>query len=179
MKKIILSIVAVAALVALPMGVKAADGKTTSSTNANVTIVDLLTLTKGNELNFGTVANGTGGTVTVVAQEAAQLNPDVTGDIAVISTSSATAASFAVAGTASATYAITIPSSVSISSGKLEVGTLTLKTTNTATGSGTAYASVLDALGKDNIYIGGILTVSSGAPTGLQTVPFDVTVNYN
>jgi uncharacterized protein DUF4402 len=83
-----------------------------------------------------------------------------------------TAAAFTVSGQGSATYAITLPASATVTSG---ANTMTVNgfTSNPA-GTGT-----LSGAGSQNLLVGATLNVGASQATGTYSGTFDVTVTYN
>jgi hypothetical protein len=82
------------------------------------------------------------------------------------------AATFTVAGLASAGYSITLPASTTLTSGgnNMTVNTFTSNPSGTGTLSGG---------GTQTLSVGGTLQVGASQPTGTYSGSFNVTVTYN
>lgn len=173
MKKLI--IVAMVAMAAMPIKMMA-QSKTT--TTAAVNLITPLTLTENTSLHFGTmsVQASTDGTC-VLATDGTRTQ---TGGVDLSSaTPTATTASYSVTGAVSTTYAITLPTSISVTDGSsntMTISSFKAKATSTGTDGTTG---TLSASGTDGFSIGATLTVPAGQATGAYTGSFDVTVAYN
>lgn len=159
--------------VALVLGVcivpSIALAQATTSANASATIVTAISLSKTSDLDFGhVVASGSAGTVVMSAAG----SRSATGGASLGNAGSAAAAAFTVSGQASATYAITLPSSATITSGgnNMTVNTFTSSPSSTGT---------LSAGGSQTLSVGATLQVGSSQATGSYTGSFNVTVAYN
>ena len=141
----------------------------TASANAGATIVAAITISKTADLSFGNVVAG-GSIGTVVLSTAGSRS--VTGGTTLGNAGSTAAAAFTVEGEASATYAITLPASTSITSGgnNMTVNTFTSNPSSTGT---------LSGAGSQTLLVGATLNVSASQATGTYTGSFDVTVAYN
>ena len=160
------------AIFMLALGTKAS-AQASASATATATIVTPITITKTSDMNFGNVAvqAATGGTVVMTPAGARSATSGVTlpGTPGTVS-----AASFTVNGQAGYTYAISLPTAVTLTdaaSNQMTVNGFT--STPTATGTLTA--------GTDILNVGGTLNVTAGQTPGVYTsaTPFTVTVNYN
>ncbi len=141
----------------------------TATANANARIVTPISLTKTADLNFGdVVSSGVVGTVVVTPASARS----ATGGATLGNGAAVTAAAFTVGGQGSATYAITLPGSATVTSGP---NTMTVNTfTSTPSPTGT-----LSAGGSQALNVGGTLNVGVSQATGTYTGTFSVTVTYN
>lgn len=166
MKKLSFLAVLMLAAAAFTAGSAAAQSATA---NATATIVNGLTLAKTADLRFGNVIpSGSTGTV-IVSTASARTN---TGGATPTSGLAYGAASFDVNGTGSLTYAITLPTSISISDGASHSMTV-----DTFTSSPNA-VGVLNA-GYQELKVGGTLHVGALQELGSYTGTFDVSVAYN
>jgi Domain of unknown function (DUF4402) len=146
----------------------------TTTATATGTVITTIGVTKTVDMNFGNVAvqASSGGTVvmTPVAVRSA------TGGVTLpTNAGTVTAASFAITGQGSYTYAITLPSmDLTITSGSNTMAVNTFTSSPTATGT-------LSVLGTQTLNVGATLNVAAGQPAGvyLSPTPFSVTVNYN
>jgi len=141
----------------------------TTSANASATIVTAISMSKTADLDFGNVvAGGSAGTVVMSAAG----SRSATGGASLGNAGSAAAAGFTVSGQASATYAITLPSATTITSGgnNMTVNTFTSSPSGTGTLSGG---------GSQSLAVGATLQVGTSQATGSYTGSFNVTVAYN
>jgi len=173
MKKVILTIVAIAAFVLTAAATDNVASKT-SSVVSKARIITPITLanTGSQPLDFGIIARGTTGSSVVLVGSVETPSPSVTGDAIVLTSSPQTAAKFTVGGENAKTYAITIPSlPQTITDGASHNLSITLFTcSNGATG----------AIGTNNdFYVGASLTVPSTATAASYAGTFNVTVAYN
>jgi len=172
MKKIILTLVAIAAFVFTPVVADNSANKTINVTG-KARIITPITLanTDAQALDFGVIARGTSQSTVVVNHVASPAINVATGDAVVLTSTPQTAAKFTVGGETGKTYAITIP----IGSQSITDGTNTLNITNFTCSNG---ASGTIGVG-DIFYVGGTLTVPAAAVAASYTGTFSVTVNYN
>lgn len=142
----------------------------TVAANGTATVVADMGITKNADLRFGKFSAGTGGTV-VMATAGSRSK---TGAVVLSALDAGGAASFAVTGDSTATYAITLPSTA-----------VTITHTNTTTtmsvGTFISNPSGTGALtaGAQTLLVGGTLTVASAQLAGAYTGSFNVTVDYN
>ena len=151
------------ALVILPSSAQAA----TSSATASATVLTPIAISTTTNMSFGDLYadNVSAGTV-VLATDGTR---SVTGGATLGATAGA-AAVFAVVGTASATYAVTVPSTdVTITSGA---------NTMLVNAYGHNSGGALDGTGNDSFNVGATLNVGAAQPTGAYSGSFDVTANY-
>lgn len=174
MKNIIIKAAAIASVVIACGMTQSANAQSSATASASATIVTPITITKTVDMNFGNAAvqASTGGTVVLAPASTRTATsgvtlPAVTGTVA--------AASFDIAGQANYTYAITLPTSISINDG----GTNTM-TVNSFISSPSATGQ-LSATGTQTLTVGATLNVGAGQAAGTYTSgsPFTVTVNYN
>jgi len=142
----------------------------TATGASSVTVIQPITIANVTPLQFGAVVSG-GSSGTVVMSSAGARS--VTGGSVLGNAGSAGAATFAVVGLPSATYSITLPSSVTVAD--LSSNNMTIDTF-TSNPSGTGSLSVL---GTQTLNVGATLHVNANQATGLYTGTFDVTVVYN
>ncbi|MDP4277855.1 MAG: DUF4402 domain-containing protein [Bacteroidota bacterium] len=175
MKKNIFSIVALAAMVVLPMSSFAA-GETTATVSDAVgkaTIICPLTLTydASSPLDFGTISSTkTAFTVTADAKTNTWNAPS---DGASYFSGTKTFAKFTIAGAKDATYSITLPTSeLILTNSTNSVGTVKLTDWNTS-----ATGTIANQTG-DVFYVGATLNATENANGSFQN-NFSVTVAYN
>ena len=144
-----------------------------ATANANATIITPIAIAFEEHLNFGNIVAGTGtGTVTVNPTTGKRSS---LGDVILPTATPGTvnAARFTVTGLANATYAITLPTSINIST---TGGGATMTVTNfTSNPSGTGTL----AGGTQTLLVGATLNVDAGQVAGDYTGEFSVTVAYN
>ncbi|OSZ78340.1 hypothetical protein CAP35_08780 [Chitinophagaceae bacterium IBVUCB1] len=148
--------------------------QTASATaTASATIITPIAISKTADMNFGNIAVSSSSAGTVVLAPAGTRT--TTGGVTLpATTGSPAAAAFTVTGQGSYTYAITLPSSATLSDGGSNTMTVNTFTSNPSS-TGTLSS------GTQNITVGATLNVSAGQATGSYTTssPFTVTVNYN
>lgn len=128
-----------------------------------------ITLANTQGLNFGVILPfGSSGTVTV-----SSAGLSTASNAYISNAASVTPSSWAVNGVPNAPYAITLPTSVTISS-----GTDTMTVTAFSRSGGTSQLA-LDAGGNSSFNVGARLNVGANQPAGVYNGTFDVTVNYN
>jgi len=160
------NIIALAAVVAFAVLAGKAEAADTESANASATLVSPITLTKQADLDFGRLSSGAAGGTAVVSSAGAR---SVTGDV-VEEGGTPTSADFDITGESGLTYDITLPTSISITSGG---DSMTVNTfTDDKGGSGTLTG------GSDSFSVGATLNVAASQNTGTYTGTFDVTCAY-
>ena len=147
--------------------------QTTATATATATIITPISISKNADMSFGNIAvqAATGGTV-ILAPAGTRSS---TGGVTLPSTAgTVTAAAFTVTGSGSLTYAITLPSSVTLThSGGVQTMAAASFTSNPSS-TGTLSS------GTQDIAVGATLTVAAGQLAGVYTSGnFNVTVNYN
>ncbi|MDV6166923.1 DUF4402 domain-containing protein [Flavobacterium sp. DG1-102-2] len=143
----------------------------TATANASATIVTPISIAKTADMNFGNIAtDGNVGTVVLTPGSARTFTGGVTLPAA---TGTVTAASFTVTGSGAYTYAITLPASVTITSGSDSM--IVDNFTSTPSGTGTLSS------GTQTINVGATLNLVASQAEGTYTsaTAFPVTVNYN
>ncbi len=157
-------------------GATASFAQASATASAAATIITPITITKTADMNFGNVAVSATIAGTAVLAPAGTRTTGGAGGVTLPSTTgTVAAASFTVAGQASYTYAITLPTTCTLSDGashSMTVNTFTSSPATTGTLSGT---------GTQTLNVGATLNVSAAQASGTYTnatgVP--VTVNYN
>ena len=168
MKKVILTIVAIAAFVFTVAADNVANK--TLSVNSYARIITPITLANTDALDFGVIARGAASSTIVVGAVASPSVSVASGDAVVLTSAPQKAAKFTVSGESLKTYAITIPSTATIISGSNNLTITGFTCSNGAIGTiGTG----------DIFYVGGTLTVPSTAASASYSGTFNVTVAYN
>jgi hypothetical protein len=153
--------------------VTASYSQATATATATATIITPISITKTADMSFGNLAvqAGTGGTV-VLAPAGTRTS---TSGVSLPATSgTVTAAAFTVDGTGSFTYAITLPSTATLTRASGSETMTASSFTSNPSGTGALTA------GTQDIAIGATLTVAAAQVPGVYTSGnFNVTVNYN
>ena len=143
----------------------------TGTGNSTATILSSIAISATQDLAFGKLSAGTGGTVVLTTSGARSK----TGGVTLVTTGSTqTQGRFHVTGDSGATYAITLPADgvVTLSDGAshtLAVGTFA----SNPNGSGTLTG------GAQDIDVGATLTVANAQAAGAYTGAYSVVVDYN
>jgi hypothetical protein len=140
--------------------------------NASANVVRILSVTSTSDLSFGSFAPGpTAGTVVMTAAG----NRTATGGVVLVNASAGAQGTVNLAGTPSTSYAVTLPSSVTLTAAS-GGATMTLGSfTTTLTGG----AGSLNTAGTGSFGVGGTLTVAANQPISVYTGSFPVTLTYN
>ncbi len=157
-------------------GATASFAQASATASASATIITPITITKTADMNFGNIAvSATIAGTAILAPGGTRTTGGAGGVTLPATTGTVAAASFTVSGQASYTYAITLPTSCTLSDGashSMTVNTFTSSPATTGTLSGT---------GTQTLNVGATLNVSAAQASGTYTnatgVP--VTVNYN
>ena len=138
----------------------------TASASATAKILTQVTVTKTADLDFGTIANGTGGGSVQVG-----LTDNRTCATTLVCSATVTSAKFNIAGAASQNVAISVDPSVTLN----RVGG---GASMTATLSASAATATLSGTGTGSFAVGGDLTVAAAQTAGDYSGTFNVVVNY-
>jgi hypothetical protein len=149
----------------------------TENTAAAAKIVTPLSITETSSLHFGTMAilAGTPGTCVLSTQG----TRTQTGGVNLsVQAPTASNAAYNVSGAVNTTYGITLPSTITVTSGgaNMTINSLLARTASAGTN---GLTGTLSTSGTDNFTVGGTLNVAAGQATGIYTGTFDVTVAYN
>lgn len=182
MKKLILSIVAIA-MVAFFSNNVMAQTSVTETTAAGAVLVVPMGITENSALHFGTIimTDQAGGTVTLTTAN----GRTASGGLALTAIApTSTVGAWSVTGTMNETYALTAPSTITVTETTLSTATMTISALKVLFNNGSeetavAATSTLSASGTDNFSIGGLLTVEASQMAGIYAGTFDVTVDYN
>jgi uncharacterized protein DUF4402 len=151
-----------------------AQAEASASANTTAVIVTPISIVKTTDMNFGNVAVSATVAGTVVLTPASVRT--TTGGVTLpATTGTVAAAGFTVSGTAGYTYAITLPTTLSLDDNAAH--TMTVNTfTNDPTSTG-----LLDGSGDQTLNVGATLNVSGGQEAGTyeSDTDFEVTVVYN
>lgn len=167
MKKI--TSVATLALSAALLSAGAAHAAGTTGSSASAEIVAAISIANTVGLNFGQIAPSASiGTVTIATNG----NRSKLGGVTLANGTPATASSFAVTGSASNTYAITLPSSTLITGPGVDM-------TVDGFGSSPDAIGTLSEEGTDTLLVGATLHVGVSQTAGAYSGSYNVTVAYN
>jgi len=180
MKKSFLLFAAIAMSVSFSTAVMAQTSATVTGTTAGAKLIVPMTLTQTGVLHFGTIniLTGAGGTVTLPTNS---LTRDFTVGVSASAVAPyATHAAYNVTGTKNVTYALTLPSTITVTETLLGTASMSIVPVARFNGAGVdATTSVLSNSGTDNFTVGGALTVPASAVGGIYAGTFNVTVDYN
>ncbi|HEY0611231.1 MAG TPA: DUF4402 domain-containing protein [Chitinophaga sp.] len=146
----------------------------TATATATATIVTPIAITKATDMNFGNVAVQSATAGTVVLPPSATPTRGTTGGVTLPATAgTVSAASFTVTGEDAYTYSISLPASVTITSGSNSMTVNTFTSSPSPTGLLTG--------GEQTLFVGATLNVAAAQASGtyVSSTPFNVTVNYN
>ena len=163
-----LRIAALGAALAAGSFATSANAAATATATATAEVLETLTLTAVDNLNFGQIAANAGGTVTVNA------NSTVSSTGTLISTGTRAPATFNVTGSANTTVAVTLPSAAVNLTRSGGTETMSLAAFN----SNPNGAFQLGAAGTGSFSVGGSLTVANGQAPGAYSGTFPVSVEY-
>jgi hypothetical protein len=182
MKKLILSILAIVLIAGFSNNLMAQTSDT-ENTNAGAVLIVAMTLSETAPLHFGSnvLTSTSGGTVLLPSNSTTR---EYTGNVATsAATPVATNAAYTVAGTGLETYAITLPTTTTVTHTTITEGVYTMDITlmkaYVASAEGEAVTGTLDASGADSFTLGGTLTVLENQVGGIYAGTFDVTIDYN
>ena len=148
-----------------------ANAQNTVSNNATAVVKKALTITKGNDLSFGTFSGLSDATSTVIMS-----NAGVRTGTADMIGSDGNAGTFGVTGEASQIIAITLPASdVTLTSGANTMTIASASFNSDKTVAGVA----LNGTGNLTISVGATLSVGNNQAAGSYSGTFSVSVNYN
>ncbi|MFZ4400359.1 MAG: DUF4402 domain-containing protein [Bacteroidales bacterium] len=151
----------------------------TENTTAGAKIVAPISITETSALHFGTMAvlAGSPGTCVLSTQGVRS----ATGGVNLSAqTPTAANAAYNVGGAISTTYAITLPSTITVSNGTpAQDMTINALLARTASAGANGLTGTLNGSGADSFTIGGTLNVAAGQPAAVYSGTFNVTVAYN
>jgi hypothetical protein len=147
------------------------------NTAAAASIVTPISIIETASLHFGTMAilAGTPGTCVLSTQG---VRTQTGGVNLSVQAPTASNAAYNVSGAVSTTYGITLPSTITVTSGPENMTISSLLARPLSAGAN-ALTGTLSGTGTDSFTVGGTIAVSAGQATGTYTGTFDVTVAYN
>jgi hypothetical protein len=160
-----------------------AQSKATVSSTANASLLVAMSLSEASPLNFGSslLTSAAGGTIVLHSNST---NRDYTGGVATsAATPAPSAAAFKVVGTKLETYAVVLPSLVTVWHTSISTGVHTMDINSmTARFNGAvsnATTSTLASNGTDSFTLGATLNVQEDQIGGQYSGTFQVSVDYN
>ncbi|MFZ4740022.1 MAG: DUF4402 domain-containing protein [Bacteroidales bacterium] len=150
----------------------------TKNTTAGAKIVAPISITETSPLNFGTMAvlASTAGTCVLSTQGVRT----ATGGVNLSAqTPIAANAAYNVSGAISTTYAITLPSSITVTDGASHNMTIDNLLARTTSAAANGLTGTLSGTGTDSFTIGGTLNVAAAQVAAVYSGTFNVTVAYN
>jgi hypothetical protein len=160
-----------------------AQSSASTNTNANAKLLKAMTIAQTNPLNFGSnlLTSSAGGTVVLPSDSNTRA---YTGGVATSAIGPvATNATYTVTGTALETYALTLPSTTTVTNVTSGDGLRSMDITSMLarfnTEESDATTSTIASDGTDNFSIGGTLTVGADQIAGVYSGTFTVSVDYN
>ena len=150
-----------------------AQNSATATAAGSATIIQPITITKNNDLAFGTIVKPTSGTATVAIDGTTGVRT-VTGTVAANATG-VSRGLFTVSGEGAQHFSITVPSTFSMTAG---TNSLVVTTTN-PTGATGLLSGAIGSTGSLSMGVGGSFNLTSSTASGAYTGNFVVTVAYN
>ena len=150
-----------------------AQNSATATAAGSATIIQPITITKNNDLTFGTIVKPASGTATVAIDGTTGVRT-VTGTVAADS-AGVSRAVFTVSGEGAQHFSITVPSTFSMAAG---TNPLIVTTTNPTGATGLLSGSIGSA-GSLSLGVGGSFNLTNATVSGAYTGNFVVTVAYN
>ncbi len=184
MKKLLLSFATIVMIVAFSASLMAQTSSATENTAAGAVLITAMGISETAPMHFGSnlLVDATGGTV-VLPSNSTTRSYGSAGVVASSATPVATNAAYSVTGTGLETYAITLPTTTTVTHTSVSSGTYTMDITLMTArfnGAGSdAITSTLASDGTDSFTLGGTLTVQSAQVGGIYAGTFDVSVDYN
>ena len=181
MKKKLLSLAAILSIGFFTSNLEAQTSATVAATTAGAKLIQPMTLTQASPLHFGTinVLTGAGGTVELPSNNLTRVFSAgvASGVVAPLPTNAA----YGVTGTKNVTYALVLPSTITVTESIESTETMTISNLKARfNGAGAdAITSTLSATGTDSFKVGGTLTVANAQMAGIYAGTFEVSVDYN
>ena len=156
-----LKALALTGVVALGFGASAASAATATA-NARASILRQITVTKTADLDYATIVTGAAASTVIVAPCGAR-----TCGVGLTCSGTATAAAFSVIGTVGQVATVSVPATVTLTSGG-----------NNMTSTLLSSAATLTLAATNSFNVGGTLAVGANQADGVYNGTFTVTVNY-
>lgn len=142
----------------------------TSSATVNANIISTINISTRNGLLFGDIASSSVAGSVILSTNGSRTT---TGGATVNSSGSGSPATLDISGDANASFSITLPVSITLSDGSSNSMVVDNFTSSPSP------AGVLDSSGKQSLFVGATLNVSSNQPFGSYSGLMSVTVDYN
>jgi len=183
MKKLIILCAAFVLMAGFTTKVTAQTSATVTGTTAGAVLLTAMGLTQTAPLHFGSMVltSALGGTCLLPSNSTTR---QFTGGVATsAATPIATNAAYDVTGTINETYALTLPSTTTVthttlSSGEYQMDITLMKARFDGAGAD-AIVSTLSSSGTDSFTVGGTLNINADQLGGIYAGTFNVTVEYN
>ncbi len=174
MKKLILPLFFSLLFTGFALNTYAMDDDPVVTATATAELVEVLSATEENQLNFGRfIAGESGGSIAIANTSAGTVN--VTGTVATIGGGAPSSASFSVTGRPSTEVTVTLPADGAVNL----THTTSSDVMNIATFSVSDSSPALSATGVATVYVGGTLTVpNTSIARGVYTGTYNVTFAY-
>ncbi|WPR71438.1 DUF4402 domain-containing protein [Flavobacterium sp. NG2] len=161
--------------------VEAQTSATVTGTTAGAKLIIPMSLTQTSALHFGTInlLSGASGTVVLPSNNTTR---SFTGGVSASAVAPlATNAAYNVTGTKNVTYALTLPSTITVTETIDGTATMTISDLKARFNgaSDDAVTSTLSPTGTDSFKLGGTLTVANSQAGGIYAGTFNVSVDYN
>lgn len=181
MKKNLLSLTAILALGFFTSNVEAQTSATVAATAAGAKLIKPMTLSETSPLHFGTINVLTGLAGTVVLPSNTITRAFNGGVVSGVVAPQPTNAAYNVTGTKNVTYALVLPSTITVTESIESTQTMTISALKARfNGAGSdAITSTLSPTGTDSFTVGGTLTVGAAQMPGIYAGTFAVSVDYN
>lgn len=174
-RKLAIGVGALSALASTAHAQQTDPATASASASGAVAVIQPIALSKGADLNFGTIVKPLSGTATVALDSAN--GRTVTGTTAVNNAANpAKSASFTIQGEGGSAYSISVPGSFTMSNGS--GGQLTVNTVNNAGGGGTLSGGI-GSTASATFGVGGSINIDTGTASGAYNGTFTVTASYN
>lgn len=172
MKRIFISVIAIAAFVVLPLPVIGQVSSTVASVGADARIIAPISLGNdgSNRLNFGTISRSSASGSVTVSPDGVRTS---SGGATVLASSLFSAAPFSVTGEKSATFSVSLPGNDVVVLTRVD-GTETMEVTGFTHNSNL----ILSNTGSATFHIGATLNLDADQVSGDYHGSFSVTVNY-
>lgn len=149
-------------------------GSSTLSRSATATVIRPIDIAKTADLSFGTVTRPTTGSGSIVLSPAGTVTTSGTG-VRRLTATTAQPAQFTISGEGGQSVTVSVPSTVTLSSG---ANSVTVTTSSTGSGS-QVLSGAIGSSGTATVSVGGTLPLSSSTAAGTYTGTLTVTTQYN
>ncbi len=156
-----LKTLALTSVIAIGFSASAANAATASA-DARATILRQITVTKTSDLDYATIVTGAAASTVIVTPAGAR-----TCGVGLVCTGTATAAGFSVVGTVGQVATVSVPATVTLTSGA-----------NTMTSTLVSSSATLTLAALNSFNVGGTLAVGASQADGVYTGSFTATVDY-